>query len=237
MALLVATGAVTNTLALPEWRQESAGEYLATTVITPEANQTFVFSGKVMFRDEHNDGTHKVLVGVKGFDADGRYLAARNCNPCGSFGTSSLLKNAVKGEAFIYLADNGKDWLSLKDKVIAFNIKADTSDLPNFDLSPLVTAAEQSEGGFKLFFAAGLERDYPAQTPVRVHNLGGYQYFGVFEYEEDQVDEWLPFNVTFVARNLRPGTVTFQPVIIGRGQVAEQSFRFKDISLSIRAEE
>jgi len=89
---------------------------------------------------------------------------------------AELAKPAAKGDESITVK-SGVKWKASRFNVVAFNAKADGSDLPNRELSSgIVSIKRNTPEGDVITFSKALKKDYPAGTLVREHSLGGYHY-------------------------------------------------------------
>ena len=97
-----------------------------------------------------------------------------NCVP-GS--ETKLVKAARKGSKTIVIANNDKFIELKKGNIIAFNVQADMSDLPNRNCEYYAVKMEKSAGNTVITFSRPLSRNYPAGTLVRQHIGGGFMRF------------------------------------------------------------
>ena len=86
-----------------------------------------------------------------------------------------LLQDAPKGIMELRVEDATK-WEKRRSvrSQVAFNVKADTSDLPNFETTSLVSRIKRAEDGkgWIVLFDRPLPKAYPAGTTVRQHLYG-----------------------------------------------------------------
>ena len=101
-----------------------------------------------------------------------------------------------------------ESWKILPHGRIAFNAKADRSDLPNFELTgfpELNKTVKNSDGTITLFFKTPITKDYPAGTAVRQHRSGNmFPYVGF----SNKAGEWVKFSTTF--KSFYTGTTQFK---------------------------
>jgi len=97
---------------------------------------------------------------------------------------TELLAPVVKGDQEVRVAD-AASWQKYEHARIAFHAKKNLSDLPNFNLSPIFSKTEKTEGGWKVVFKEPLDADYPQGTAVRLHLPWTPGLYWV-------ADEWVP---------------------------------------------
>ena len=107
-------------------------------------------------------------------DGKGRMILARHVNAIPDTFTE-LTEAAKKGDTSIKIKD-GTKWIARKNRVAAFNAKADNSDLPNYDVSLGVKSVEKKNDYWEVVFFSPLTKGYSAGTQVREHFMGGYVY-------------------------------------------------------------
>ena len=93
--------------------------------------------------------------------------------------TDTVLADAVKkGDKVIKVKDASK-WDKRNFKIVAFNTKADLSDLPNRTFSSNITKLEQKGDVWEITLQAPMRTAYPAGTAVRQQSHGStYMYPG-----------------------------------------------------------
>ena len=97
---------------------------------------------------------------------------------------TELAANADKGAVSVMVVDAGK-WPSGDYHAIAFNVRSDLSDLPNFDISPNIAKIEKKDGRYEVTLKAPLKESYPAGTKIREHSSYDVPLFWVG-------DGWVP---------------------------------------------
>ena len=108
-------------------------------------------------------------------------------------GTETELAEACKaGDTVLKAKDAGKWNLSDKTDVIAFNVQDDYKDLPNRNISPIVTKAENKNNVWELTLDKPCGKAYPAGTKVRQHKYSSsYMYSAV--NDSFQSADWVQF--------------------------------------------
>ena len=114
-------------------------------------------------------------------DARGRNILKSNVDAVPRSDTA-LLQTAKKGAMELTIKD-GANWEKRRSvrTMVAFNVKPEFADLPNFELSPIVTRVRKAGDGASCIVTLSkpLEKEYPAETPVRQHRYGEFFYGGI----------------------------------------------------------
>ena len=168
------------------------------------------------------------------YDKDGREIKVTSVN-CVN-GTDTILAAAAKKGDKVVKIKNGAKWV-LRYANIAFNTKADYSDLPNADIVP-VAAIKQNGAVWELTLKAPLAKDYPAGTAVR-EQLDGATYRYVLGHIAPET-EWKKAsrvfsgerreNIPGSASCWRPGTRQAGIIIFSAGKAMDLEIR--NISLT-----
>ncbi|MBO7329848.1 MAG: hypothetical protein J6W00_13885 [Lentisphaeria bacterium] len=120
---------------------------------------------------------------------------------------ASLAADVKAGDKSLTIK-GAESWKILPHGKIAFNAKANRSDLPNFEMTdfPILNkTVKNSDGTITLFFKSPIAKDYPAGTAVRQHRSGNMFVYAGFG---DKAGQWMKFSTTF--RNFYPGTTQFK---------------------------
>ncbi len=120
----------------------------------------------------------KIYFGFVPFDQNKKQIMPWHVNVVA--GTDTTLAEAcVKGDTVIKITDGSK-WKALKHLAMAFDTKADFSDLPNKQISALGITAVQNKGDhWEITLAKPCKQDKDAGTSIRMHRSGGtYIYAG-----------------------------------------------------------
>ena len=134
--------------------------------IPVEPDKTYVY--KVNFRTLDPELPASGYMGLELYDADKRIIGHYNVQAYAN--TESEVVSARKGDKFM-IVKMIKGYEKIKYSAVAFNIKKDYSDLPNYDISPqCFKMSPDQDGNLRLEFKAPLKKDYPAGTPVRIHS-------------------------------------------------------------------
>lgn len=123
---------------------------------------------------------------------------------------------------------DAKDWKIQPFTLLAFNAKADKSDLPNFELSQLIDpqgTIVKEDGTPELAFKTPFKKGYPAGTQVRLHRAGStYIYAG----NTKKAGEWVKFTRTFTS--FYKGCTQFKLALNATGPKCD--IEYKNISVT-----
>lgn len=173
-------------------------------------------------------GTHetRALLGIAPVDAQNRIIDFVNITivpktftelvlPCRKNDTSIVVKDGVNWSKGIFSP--------------AFEVKKDGSDLPCFTVAEnarVLSVAENDEN-FTVKLSGPVGKDYPAGTPVRLHQHGG-----AFIYEVNQTVglEWTTWKgKPRKGRDFRKTTVGGRPVLICNNGFPAESLDFDEL--------
>jgi len=160
-------------------------------------------------------------IGLKSFDKEGKEISVTACN--GLPGTMTELAKAVKpGDKEIFLKDASK-W-KVEYTHVAFDAKADWSDIPNNALSPSVKSIDKAGNEWKLTLVQPMTKAYPAGTAVRYHRDGATY---IYLYCTQPKAEWGNFKAEYKgvfqtnainnAGKFRPKTAKVQMILFCEG--------------------
>ncbi len=132
--------------------------------IPVDASKTYVL--KASFRTLDPALPASGYMGLELYDAQKRKLCF--INVAANNNTESEVVSARKGDKFLIVKMNPK-WPKVKYCAVAFNVKKDFSDIPNFDVSPQCGKMSATEdGNLRVELRGKLKKDYPAGPPVRL---------------------------------------------------------------------
>ena len=107
-------------------------------------------------------------MGLQLLDKDKRVIGFKNVR--GFDKTDTCTVSAEKGEKKLTVKEISGMKIPKRFSV-AFSVRKDFSDLPNFEISPLVkSVTPDGKGNLLLELAAPLQKSYPAGTAVRFHS-------------------------------------------------------------------
>lgn len=162
-----------------------------------------IYTLKASFRSMDQKLEASGYLGLELYDENKRLLGFRNVSPFAK--TESTVVSAEKGQRFLVIKKFPSFNNTIKTAVVAFNTKADFSDIPNFDLSPQSTAIKDEGENLKIELRSPLKKSYPAGTPVRLHSPWSPSMYYL-------VSGWMPagegksFTVKLHGINTEPGT-------------------------------
>ena len=112
----------------------------------------------------------KAWIGFVPTNQKGRVIGPQHvCSSNASLTT--LTEDFAKGSKTIKVKDASK-WKKGKHYYIAFNAKKDSSDLPNFALSTMISKIEKTGDVYTVTLTKAFKKAYPAGTQVRQHRSG-----------------------------------------------------------------
>ena len=115
----------------------------------------------------------KLYFGIAMYDGNGKWMNGFQSRPLEGTHTE-LAAPAKKGDRVLKLRD-ASAWKK-QASAIAFGAKADFSDLPNRNISPVITHIEKTADAWEVTLRHPLGKDYPAGMPVRQQSGPPYLY-------------------------------------------------------------
>lgn len=183
------------------------------------------------FRGEFANPTGKtgrnIYFGLVCYDKDGKIIMPQQVMTVP--GTDTVLAEECMFTDQKIKIKNGANWKTSANHCVAFNSKADRSDLPNKNITrPGIREIKKiSDDVWEVTLNKEIGFEYPAQTPVREHQSGATYIY----YVAGQIPaEGKVLNVSFKAANLRPGTASVAIVAVFSGDRATP-IAMKDISI------
>lgn len=116
----------------------------------------------------------QVLIGLIPLDAKNRQIIFRNAEGALFNTETTLAESFEKGTDTLVIAENAlwqETWNKKQAHNIAFNVKADRSDLPNFELMQVKSVATEN-GKTTVKLTRPTKVAYPAGTALRIHKDG-----------------------------------------------------------------
>ena len=137
----------------------------SSAVIPVDETKTYKYSGWFKSAD---DKTPTVFLAILPLDADKRQINSPEITPVA--GTETELTEACKPQDTVVKVKDAGEWkFADKIDVIAFNILNDYKDLPNKNISPVITKAENKNNVWELTLDKPCGKTYPAETKIRQH--------------------------------------------------------------------
>ena len=160
---------------------------------------------------------NQVLIGLIPLDARNRQIVFRNADGALFNTQTTLAEPFEKGTNTLALAENPvwqEVWNKKKAHNVAFNVKEDKSDLPNFTLMQIKNIATEN-GKTIVTLRIPTKVAYPAGTAIRIHCDGSTYIY------TSTVRKGFPGEVTATGNigpdekiKFRPGTVAMQAFIM-----------------------
>jgi hypothetical protein len=176
----------------------------AKVMIPIDDKHTYTFSGSAIAPAGKVGGT--TLTGYYLFDKNKKPISQTNVVFVAKSETE-LAEPAKNGDKTIKIKANAK-WKPAGHIWAAFNY--DKNRVCR-DLSATSVRAVKKEGDIMIItFAAGIRKDYPAGTKVRIHNSGSYFYSSVFPVKATAGK----FTKTLKQKDFWPGTAYATPIVL-----------------------
>lgn len=157
-----------------------------TTIYKVKGSKTMLSSGFLAIKKKQiyrlsgmfkSDGETKSLLylGYTPYTRDKKFIIPQSVSILADTGTE-LSKPCLKGDIILYIKD-GANWITNKPVYVAFDAdnSGSLSDLPNFKLSK-INKIEKDNDNWKIFLVKPCAKNYPANTKVREHSFGSYEY-------------------------------------------------------------
>lgn len=134
--------------------------------IPVDPEKTYIY--KLNFRSLDKALPASGYMGLMLYDANKRVIG--HCHVQGFANTESEVVSARKGDNFM-IVKMIKGYEKYRHAAVAFNIKKDFSDIPNFDISPqCAKMTPDKNGNLRIDLKGKLKKDYPAGTLIRLHS-------------------------------------------------------------------
>ncbi|MDD5726973.1 MAG: hypothetical protein PHV59_00275 [Victivallales bacterium] len=147
---------------------DSTGWLVSKQFIPVEAGRKYILSGT--FKSLGNE-TSKVYYGFRTYDANKKEILPAHSNIVLESETV-LAEECKKGDKAVKIKAN-KKWKA-GYFCIAFNIKEDFSDLPNYEVTGKIAKVLPEGDNITLELSTPLAKGYPAGTKIRTHACGTF---------------------------------------------------------------
>lgn len=124
-------------------------------------------------RTNGNSVVTPLYFGLALYDENGKIL--HGFQTCPIPGSDTELAEAAKAGDRVLKVKDASRWVT-RASIVAFGTKADGSDIPNRDISPVITHIEKTGSLWNVTFRRPLKKAYPAGTAVRQQTGGPYIY-------------------------------------------------------------
>lgn len=160
------------------------------------------------------------------YTADGREISHAAIGTAMPPALAILTEDVKKGDKVLKIKiSNAADWKLLGHGMLAFNAKADCSDLPNMDLSPFfdLNNCKLENGVYTIALKSPMTKDYPAGTVVRQHRSGNMFVYAGWGNNSD----WMKFSIP--VNSFYAGTAKIKialRLLTRKGQVEVRNVKF-----------
>jgi len=110
-------------------------------------------------------------IGFIPVDAKNRGIRCKNGSSNTKGSATVLASNVYKGSTAITVND-ASNWEKGGNDYVAFNVKDDLSDTPNFEVAGPITKIEETGNVYTIELKTPFKKGYPAGTKVRQHSAG-----------------------------------------------------------------
>ena len=170
---------------------------LSSKTLTPDPAKKYKVTGEFRLKDGAEGAN--VYLGFAPFDAEGNAIQASYVNAKAGSDTV-VTKAAPTGSSVIYVQDASKWDLKTPFGFIAFNTKADYSDLPNGDLARTVPDGIKQNGDlWEITLKQPLTKDIAEGTAVRQQMAGASYIYSA--YKGQLPNEWTTITGTTAGSN------------------------------------
>ncbi|MBQ7206463.1 MAG: hypothetical protein IJS01_01565 [Lentisphaeria bacterium] len=156
-------------------------------------------------------------------------------------GTETVLAApAEAGDTVLKVADALR-WNNKRPSCgVAFNVKDNRADLPNFSCIGMKTGSVNKNGDdWEIRLGKPLPKAYAAGTRVRQHLFGGTFIYSIAKFKKDLSGEWQKFSgtVTGMTENTRsdtkfwPGTAKARVIVLTMGGADDSAVEFRGLKV------
>lgn len=164
-------------------------------------------------------------LGVMPYDDQGRYIDSHNAKTVRDSQTE--LVAACEPDAVVLVVKDCSKWSKSPSTVVAFDVREDESDLPNFNVSASIKGIEKRDDVFELTLTKPVGKAYSAGTKIRQHVMGGY----VYAKSGAVPNEWTLWKGVINGQQLRRGTTGRLILLCNWGKHREQTILFDELSI------
>ncbi len=141
-------------------------ELISVKMIPIDINKAYKLSA--WMRSADNQFPASAFCGLRMYDKDKKEIFLNNVG-CFDNTEASIAINAVKGTKELRVVKN-PEWHKRTQAIIAFNIKDNYDDLPNFELSPEIEKIIDEGNTYKVILKGSMPSNYPEGTKIRLHS-------------------------------------------------------------------
>jgi len=170
-------------------------EIAASNMIPVSMQKTYTYS--VYMRARESKYPVRAFVGFRVYDKDKKEILYNHVTVLPDTETM-LLELASSGDTVITAAPAG-NILSSKEAVIAFKIKDNYEDLPNYNISPLIKEIKEEHNVLKITLTSPIQNTYEKGTRIRLHSrYGPPHYSAVNTGSKPFTEKWEQYSCTFL---------------------------------------
>ncbi|MFA6568902.1 MAG: sugar-binding domain-containing protein [Victivallales bacterium] len=140
-------------------------EIISLRMIPVDMQKTYLLSA--YFRSLDGQLPASAFFGLRMYDENKNPITLQNVCVFDNTETT-LASDAAKGSKELRITGN-KNWLNVTHAAIAFNVKSNFCDLPNYDLSPQIGKVINDGATCRVVLKGALVKTYPRGTSVRLH--------------------------------------------------------------------
>ena len=150
---------------------KGVANFLSEEILTIDPSKMYKLSGE--FRAKSGTTPARLYFGFAPMDAQKKGIISEQIQ--GIKGTETVLVADAKAGDTVLKAQNCAKWK--KGGLVAFNVKADMSDIPNADLSAAIDSITKDGEVYIIKLKKPLKKDYAKGVAIRHHySAGTYQY-------------------------------------------------------------
>ncbi|MBE6404505.1 MAG: hypothetical protein E7040_00625 [Lentisphaerae bacterium] len=181
---------------------KGVANFLSTKILTIDPKKTYKLSGE--FKAKDGTKPAKLYFGFAPLNAKKTWVVSERIQ--GMKGTETVLTaDAKPGDTVLKIKDGSK-W-KYNSGLVAFNVKADMSDIPNANLSPAFNAVVKDGDGYIVKLVKPLKKAYAKGIMVRQHRSAGtYQYAAAASAKLS--DEWKTFSAVISGEATKEAAIT-----------------------------
>ena len=193
--------------------KSTAGKVISRELIPVSLDKKYELSAYIK---AVNDADETIYFGLIPFDKDKHEISSYNVTKLPEKNTDTELVEKCSPESQNIKVKNASNWVTGNFRCIAFDIKKDSSDLPNYNISlPGVSKIQKKEGYWEVTLKKPCGKAYPAGTKVREHTASLDHIF-IF-LNKAVPDEWTLFSGKIKSgthiKDFWPGTAFVKVVI------------------------
>ena len=197
-------------------------------MFTPEAGKKYRVSAEI--RTDSKGRMPGVCLAVVYFNDKGKFIWTREYMAVPNSFTE-LAKPVVMTDTILTLKAPAWKWEKNKTYVVAFEAKADESDLPNAKVSTRIKSIVQKSNNLKITLSKPLYAEFPAGTKVRLHyDYSFYQPCPDGQFYNFPTPEWKKCGGSF---KIPAGIKHFRPAVIyyDSAKDTDKSFELRNFKL------